>query len=143
MMTPTSHKSRPQAAVPSLQLALPRNVEAPAEARSAVSGLCAELGLNGSLRQTLILLVSEVVSNAVLHSRGPSDAGIGLSAVIGEDVVRVTVTDAGSGFTPLRRDPSRADGGYGLYLVDSAASRWGVDPSGPTSVWFELELDAQ
>lgn len=142
MMAPTSGKRRLQAVAPSLQMALARDVEAPGEARAAVSALCGELDLNGSLRQTLVLLVSEVVSNAVLHSRGPTDARIGLSAVIGEDSVRVTVSDDGDGFTPLGRDPTRADGGYGLYLVDRAASRWGVDPSGPTSVWFEIQLNA-
>ena len=142
MMAPTSGKRREQAAAaPPLQLALHRSVDAPGTARAAVSELCGELGLNGSLRQTLVLLVSEVVSNAVLHSCGPTDAHIGLTAEVGEDAVRVTVTDAGEGFVPGRRDPTRAEGGYGLYLVEKASSRWGVDPSGPTSVWFELPLN--
>ena len=41
-----------------------------------------------------------------------------------------------------QRDPMRTDGGYGLYLVEKVASRWGVDSTSPTKVWFELPLSA-
>jgi anti-sigma regulatory factor (Ser/Thr protein kinase) len=88
-----------------------------------------------------VLLVSEVVSNAVLHSLGPADAPVLLAATIGEEVVHIAVTDAGRGFT-LRRPEPRADGGYGLYLLDQAARRWGVDQVGGTRVWFELSRTA-
>jgi len=125
-----------------VELTLARDVEAPASARSAVGALAAELDLAGRVAHTLVLLVSEVVSNAVLHSTGPDDAPIGLSAAVDDDVVRVTVTDAGEGFIPTERDPERIDGGYGLYLVAKAASSWGVDPGPPTGVWFEMPLDA-
>jgi anti-sigma regulatory factor (Ser/Thr protein kinase) len=125
-----------------LQLSLERNVQAPAIARAAISGLCQDLRLGGSLRQTLVLLISEVVSNAVLHSRGPAEAPITVSANVTRDVFQVTVTDAGDGFTPSRRDPERVEGGYGLYLLERAASRWGVETTSPTTVWFELPLTA-
>src|SRR5205807_1223676 len=59
-----------------LELALERNVQAPAIARAAISGLCEDLRLDGPVRQTLVLLISEVVSNAVLHSSGPAEAPI-------------------------------------------------------------------
>jgi anti-sigma regulatory factor (Ser/Thr protein kinase) len=58
------------------------------------------------------------------------------------DVFHVSVTDAGDGFTPGRRDPERVEGGYGLFLLEKAASRWGVEASSPTTVWFELPLTA-
>jgi anti-sigma regulatory factor (Ser/Thr protein kinase) len=126
-----------------LQLSLQRNVKAPGLARAAIARLCEEHGLESPLRQTVVLLVSEVVSNAVLHSSGPEDAPIGLSAAVTQEAVRITVTDAGEGFTPTERDPERVEGGYGLYLVEKAASRWGVDPRAPTSVWFELDRAGQ
>jgi anti-sigma regulatory factor (Ser/Thr protein kinase) len=122
-----------------LEVQLRRAVEAPAIARAAVADLCDEHGVDGSLRQTILLLVSEVVSNAVLHSAGPSDAEIGLEALVRDDAVRVTVTDAGAGFTPGPRDPERVEGGYGLFLVAKASSRWEVRPGAPTRVWFELD----
>ena len=125
-----------------LVLELPRNVEAPGVARAAVSELSRRLGVTGSTFQTLVLLVSEVVSNAVLHSTGPSEAPITLTASVTADAVRIDVMDAGGGFIPRQRDPASINDGYGLYLVDKAASRWGVDSSGPTSVWLELPLSA-
>jgi anti-sigma regulatory factor (Ser/Thr protein kinase) len=88
-----------------------------------------------------MLLVSEVVSNAVQHSPGPAGAPVLLAAAVGEKIVHIAVTDAGRGFTPRRHDP-RADGGYGLYLLDKAASRWGIDQVGGTRVWFELSRSA-
>jgi anti-sigma regulatory factor (Ser/Thr protein kinase) len=125
-----------------LVLELQRNVEAPGIARAAVSELSERLRLSGSTLQTLVLLVSEVVSNAVLHSSGPQAAPITLTASVSDSAVRIDVTDAGGGFTPRQRDPASINDGYGLYLVDKAASRWGVESSGPTSVWFELPLPA-
>jgi anti-sigma regulatory factor (Ser/Thr protein kinase) len=125
-----------------LELALERNVQAPAIARAAISGLCEDLRLRGSLRQILVLLISEVVSNAVLHSSGPAASPITVIANVTPEVFHVTVTDAGEGFTPSRRDPERVEGGYGLYLLEKAASRWGVETTSPTTVWFELPLTA-
>ena len=121
-----------------LQLTLERNVQAPALARAEIADRCRELELDGSLCQSLILLVSEVVSNAVRHSPGDPDAPIGLHAAFGERTVRVTVTDAGNGFTPRPRDPERTHGGYGLYLLEKVADRWGIESTGDTKVWFEL-----
>ena len=87
----------------------------------------------------LVLLVSEVVSNAVRHSSGSPDAKIRLVATATEQAVRIAVTDSGEGFTPRPRDPDRLEDGYGLYLLEKAASNWGVENSGGTTVWFELD----
>jgi anti-sigma regulatory factor (Ser/Thr protein kinase) len=127
---------------PALELELHRNVQAPGIARAAVTELSQDLGLSASTFQTLVLLVSEVVSNAVLHSRGPEGDPITLVAAVTAEKVRVTVTDAGEGFVPKQRDPASIHDGYGLYLVDKAATRWGVDTAAPTSVWFELSRAA-
>jgi len=103
-----------------------------------VTERCRELGIDGSLSQSLILLVSEVVSNAVRHSRADPGEPVGFLASFGERTIRVTVTDAGGGFTPRPRDPARTHDGYGLYLLEKVADRWGVDSCGDTKVWFEL-----
>lgn len=125
----------------SLQLELERNVRAPAIARSAVSVRMLELGIDGSLAQTLVLLVSELVSNAVRHSPGPADTAISLHAKVTENKIRVAVTDAGEGFTPKQRAPGSLSDGYGLYLLDKAASSWGVESGAGTTVWFELSRE--
>jgi anti-sigma regulatory factor (Ser/Thr protein kinase) len=136
----SAHRSR-QTFAPAgranLELELERNVEAPGIARAAVNGICSRLHLSQSEQHTLTLLVSELVSNAVLHSSGPPDAPVLLAATVGEDIVQIAVTDAGRGFAPRPQD-HRNGGGYGLYLVDRAASRWGIDEVDGTCVWFEL-----
>jgi anti-sigma regulatory factor (Ser/Thr protein kinase) len=121
-----------------LELELERNVGAPARARAAVSERLAELGVDGVNGQMLVLLISEVVTNAVRHSSGPPDAKITLVASATEQTIRVAVTDSGKGFIPRPRDPERLEDGYGLYLLDKAASDWGVESSDRTTVWFEL-----
>jgi anti-sigma regulatory factor (Ser/Thr protein kinase) len=121
-----------------LELALERDVQAPSRARAAVSERCEQLGVESSLAQSLILLVSEVVSNSVRHSAADPKAPVRLVAVFDKKAIRVTVTDAGKGFTPRPRDPGRTHDGYGLYLLEKVAEGWGVDSKGDTKVWFEL-----
>ncbi|TMK25871.1 MAG: ATP-binding protein [Actinobacteria bacterium] len=126
-----------------LRLDLPRDREAPAAARAAVDRWWPELAGGIPRLETLLLLVSEVVTNAVTHSRGPKDSPIFLTVNVTNGTVKVTVADAGEDFTPPPRRSPRASegmtiGGYGLYVVDKAASRWGVDRDGGTRVWFEL-----
>jgi len=128
---------------PNDELELRRDVHAPSIARAATGGRCDGLGLDTSLCQTLVLLVSEVVSNAVLHSNAPPDTPIVLATSVTEDAVRITVTDTGDGFVPEPRKPDRAYGGYGLYILGKTARRWGVDRVGGTRVWFELPRTAQ
>ena len=86
-----------------------------------------------------MLLVSEVVSNAVRHSNGPRATRRSRSTRPSPTApCAIAVTDAGAGFKPRPRDPERLGEGYGLYLVAKAASAWGVDSEGGTTVWFEL-----
>jgi anti-sigma regulatory factor (Ser/Thr protein kinase) len=124
-----------------VELSLERNVQAPALARAAIVEQCDALELDGSLAQSVILLVSEVVSNAVRHSAADPKEPVEMIATFGEKAIRVTVTDAGSGFTPRPRDPARTHDGYGLYLLEKVATRWGVESRGDTKVWFELTRD--
>ena len=123
---------------PELGLVLDRTVQAPALARYAIAERCEQLGVDGSVAQSLILLVSEVVSNAVRHSPADADEPVGLDATFGQGSIRVTVTDGGDGFTPRPRDPESARDGYGLYLLEKVAESWGVESCGDTKVWFEL-----
>jgi anti-sigma regulatory factor (Ser/Thr protein kinase) len=124
-----------------LKLELKHDPRAPSMARAAASGRCEGLALSASLCQTLVLLISEVVSNAVLHSNAAPDTPIVLTTCFTDDAIHVSVTDTGDGFTALPRSPGTSRGGYGLYLVDKAARRWGVDRVGGTRVWFELPRD--
>lgn len=88
--------------------------------------------------EDVVLIASELFSNAVLHGAGLAEIRIGL----GPDRVRVEVVDEGSGSVPTVLTP-RAAGtvtGRGLRIVDRLAATWGTtrDPAGRTAVWAEL-----
>jgi anti-sigma regulatory factor (Ser/Thr protein kinase) len=98
-------------------------------------------GLAAEARQTLCLLVSEVVTNAIRH--GGTDRPVRLRASCNGDV-RVEVIDHGDGFIPRPRHGDLEDpGGFGLYLVGRLADRWGVETAETTCVWFELGQPAR
>jgi anti-sigma regulatory factor (Ser/Thr protein kinase) len=109
--------------------------DAAATARRAISGL--EGDLEPSVRDTLHLLVTELVANSVRHAK--ADA-LTLRVIVGPKAVRTEVTDPGPGFDPAKTGVPRDDhSGWGLFLVERLAERWGVARSGrSTRVWFEL-----
>ncbi len=88
-----------------------------------------------ALVDSAVLLVSEVVTNAILHAR--SDIEIRVAAH--GHVLRFEVTDHGDG-DPVRRDYSdEATSGRGLAIVEQVASAWGVTRvAGGKLVWFEV-----
>jgi anti-sigma regulatory factor (Ser/Thr protein kinase) len=89
--------------------------------------------------ETLRLLVSEVVTNAVRH--GGHTQPVELNAHWNSEV-RIEVCDHGNGFTPHPRiGPLDEPGGFGLYLVGRLADRWGVETDDGTTVWFVLRRD--
>lgn len=115
----------------------PRSADA---ARRVIEGLESELGHDRC--RAACLLVTELVANAVLHgSRGPEDT---VTVRIWKSPwgVRVGVTDCGPGFEPRRRERSGGlpDSGWGLYLVEQMADRWGVEPGREREVWFEFDI---
>jgi Histidine kinase-like ATPase domain len=85
--------------------------------------------------ETAKLLVSELVTNAVVHGKGT----ITLRAELSDSRLLVEVIDEGTGFERVTHSrDTRAFGGRGLHIVDAEASRWGIR-GGTTNVWFELE----
>ena len=124
----------------SLELRLPAEPTAPAEARAVVEAIGSDLP-----EPVLVdakLLLTELVANAIKH------ASRGLQAVIirirRNHFLRVEVLDPGPMFNPDPRPPGTgAGGGRGLYLVETVASAWGVEPDeAGKKVWFELRLAA-
>jgi anti-sigma regulatory factor (Ser/Thr protein kinase) len=116
-----------------LSLHLPGGAESAAKARRALTNLRGDL--DPPLMETLRLLVTELVTNSVKHTGAET---LMLKVLVGRSAVWTEVTDAGPGF-----DPGGAAGrdrtGWGLFLVERLAHRWGVnrDTEG-TKVWFEL-----
>jgi anti-sigma regulatory factor (Ser/Thr protein kinase) len=80
------------------------------------------------------LLVSELITNAVLHARSTARLDIHLE----NRRIRVAVHDE-STTIPQVRDAQTDDGGRGLLLVDALAACWGAAPTATGKyVWFEL-----
>jgi signal transduction histidine kinase len=118
-----------------LSLRIPGGPGAPAEARSALRRFHADLPME--LMQVVTLLTSELVANAVRHAAARV---VELTCEVAADWVRVEVADsgAGSGRKPVPRNPDYT-GGWGLYMLEELASRWGVADGGGTRVWFEID----
>jgi hypothetical protein len=74
---------------------------------------------------------------------GPEAPAVARAAIaeFSGPIIRLEITDRGSGFTPRPRDPSQI-GGYGLYLLNQAAADWGVEHSGGSTLWFEIPAGA-
>ena len=114
-------------------LELPRTLEAPAQARDALTQL--EPSLPEHVIPDMTLLVSELITNSVKYGRGPITLELHAPT---RDRLLCEVADAGAGFTPeARTRPATDVGGWGLYLVEALASNWGVY-DGSTHVWFEV-----
>jgi anti-sigma regulatory factor (Ser/Thr protein kinase) len=127
-----------------VDLDLPSGPSAPGRARfeirHATEGVLAE-----DDSATATLLISELVTNAVIHSQQPDDTSIALRITRAPDRLRVEVTDSGSGFdpaTPTQEEPE--NGGRGLLLVARLSDRWGTTRQTSKQrhgfcVWFELK----
>jgi chemotaxis response regulator CheB len=100
---------------------LPVSSGAAARAREFVDA-AARAHRRDDLAGIATLLVSEVVTNAVVHARSASR----LAVTTEGDALRCRLTDWGDGAPELRRLVPAAVGGRGLHIVDGLASVWGT-----------------
>jgi anti-sigma regulatory factor (Ser/Thr protein kinase) len=115
--------------------------EAPGRARRELRAL--DGALASARAADAQLLVSELVTNAVMHARG--EGGIRLRVRLAPDRLRVEVYDPGRGFVPTRpppRPPPEHPHGRGIYLLERMADRWSsASTRAGHCVWFELDRD--
>jgi serine/threonine-protein kinase RsbW len=101
------------------------------------------LGERSWLRDVVGLLVSEAVTNALLHSSSGHDQGtFTVVYVIARDRIRIEVYDRGAPAVPrMRVHDLDSMSGRGLELFEALADNWGYrgDERGRV-VWFELDL---
>lgn len=92
------------------------------------------------LSETVVLLISELVTNAVVHAECPAVLRMLLPQASGTGAVRVEVADC-STRVPRRRQAEDGDtGGRGLELVSGLADRWGWHrESGGKRIWCEFD----
>jgi anti-sigma regulatory factor (Ser/Thr protein kinase) len=99
--------------------------------------------LPAGVRDDLLLLVTELVTNAVRHGGVGPERSLGIQLRRRPGRVRVEVVDPTAGFTPVHaRAKGGESGGWGLFLLDRIADRWGIRRLGSgTCAWFELRFE--
>jgi anti-sigma regulatory factor (Ser/Thr protein kinase) len=86
------------------------------------------------------LLVSELVTNSVCHAQLDAGATVRVSVEICDRFVRLEVEDPGDVAIGAVAPDREHGGGFGLFLVEALAQRWGSKHEGTTCVWAELAI---
>jgi anti-sigma regulatory factor (Ser/Thr protein kinase) len=110
---------------------------APGEARRSLRAL--EGWVAPNQLDDLTLVVSELVTNSVVHSGLTVGASITMVVDVSPKRVRIEVIDHGHGL-PDAAQESPTDHGRGLVIVDRLADRWGTEHQDETTVWAEFAL---
>jgi anti-sigma regulatory factor (Ser/Thr protein kinase) len=113
-----------------LATTLPRSTDSVGTARRLVNAHTSTLG--SQQRDDAALMVSELVTNALVHGIGTISLRIDLEP----DALRIEVSDGGN-FAIAPSPTPGAHGGWGLRIVDQLAGDWGV-LEGSTKVWFRI-----
>jgi anti-sigma regulatory factor (Ser/Thr protein kinase) len=121
-----------------LCLDIPCDQHAPAVVRGAL----AELEQDEWSPADGLLVASELVTNAVLHSGSAADHTLNVRASLRGDCLRISVHDPGtSGEEAPPRDPGPHEvDGWGLRVIDQLAERWGAGRPDGYRVWAELPI---
>jgi len=98
----------------------PAAAEAVPQARQRLREMLDRLGVDPARRQTALLLLSEVVTNAVKHGSRAGDR-ITVAWTLDRDMLKVAVVDFASGGGPAVVQP---DTGRGMLIVDEVADCW-------------------
>jgi anti-sigma regulatory factor (Ser/Thr protein kinase) len=122
-----------------LEAMLPAVPAAPATARAALTRW-----LSGHVPIEVLddarLLATELITNSLRHPELTEEDSLRLAVQLKQGALRVEVRDPGSTGVVALRDPDREHGGgFGLHLVDMIATRWGVNRTDGTHVWFEVD----
>ena len=90
--------------------------------------------------ESVLLLASEVITNAVVHGAGMVHVSLERSPAA---VLRIEVSDDGGGMPLIGAQRADAESGRGMAMVELLSSRWGTDLAvGPLGkmVWFEVAV---
>jgi len=114
--------------------ALPPDLRSAGPARTFAAQAVRAWG-NPELEDTVKLLVTELVTNAVRHA----DSSVEVKLALLPEVIRVEVRDQDPALPTPRQAEATAESGRGLALIESLATTWGVTPiRDGKRVWFEL-----
>ncbi|NHC15386.1 SpoIIE family protein phosphatase [Motilibacter deserti] len=138
LRVPDASEPRPATLAMTLECAPESVARARRRTREFVAAATARTDPDADAAEVAALLVSEVVTNAVVHAR----TSAGLRIELADDRARIEVGDA-SPLAPVRREADSDElGGRGLLLLDRLAAAWGVEQSAEGKVvWFEVDLE--
>ncbi|MFI9362265.1 ATP-binding protein [Kitasatospora sp. NPDC053057] len=120
---------------------LPKPVaRARAHTVGALGDWCApapEQGAGGGIAEDVVLVVAELVGNAMLHGGGPLELVLDLTGAR----LRIEVSDRTADL-PAPHEPHHPalPGGHGLFIVQRTADRWGAEPHAlGKTIWAEFD----
>ncbi len=133
------HTPAPRAAeVPAIEATYPGTPDQVGAVRATVRKL-----LDGCpIVDEVVLCVSELAANAVIHSRSRLSGGLFTmrAVVCRDDYVWVEVEDGGGPWAEAMPDPSR---GHGLDIIRALANDWGIDGDRSSHVvWVRFDWPA-
>ena len=129
---------RPSGTERILRLALPSDASAVRMARRITRDALAAWHL-AQLEETAVLLVSELVTNAVRHATDTGAVGLELASTGTQ--LRVEIQDGDPSWRPMNSLADCDESGFGFLLVDSLANRWGLRRvCAGKAVWAELDV---
>lgn len=122
------------------ELAFAADLARLAHSRQWVAERARSAGAAPHTERVVVLLTSELVSNAVKY--GPVGGHVAVRVTREDGALRVDVADQGRQSPVMRRPEPTAASGRGLMFVDVLASEWGVDhpAGGGKRVWFRVRL---
>jgi len=121
-----------------IDVRMPLDRTAPALARHALDGLSGQVRPEDLDR--FQVAVSELVTNAIVHGPPSGEGSVHLGVEISTHRLRVSVDHEGSFEATSRTPQPDQDSGWGLFLLDRLADRWGVEGHDGTLIWAEFEL---
>jgi hypothetical protein len=122
-----------------LEAMLPAGPGAPATARAALTRWLTGQ-VPGEVLDNARLLASELVTNRLGQVDRPMDASLRVAAQLRHGALRVDVRDPESLGEPAARALDRpSSNGFEFDLVKLLATRWGVDHTSGTHLWFEMD----
>jgi anti-sigma regulatory factor (Ser/Thr protein kinase) len=127
---------------PHSTLRLPFEMATPSIARTKLAGFLTINRAPATIIDDALIVMSEMIANAVSHGLPTEDGTIEISWTLDGDLLELSVYDAGNGgsLKPIDFDEDSLSG-RGLSIINRVADRWWVDMSKGTRVNAELVVD--
>ncbi|WP_442737939.1 ATP-binding protein [Streptomyces pseudogriseolus] len=105
-----------------------------ANMRDSTAAFLSRVGVSGELASSVVLVVSELVTNAINHGRGEVEVEVRIA----DGAISVSVTDENPAPAVLRQAGPDDTSGRGMALVEAFSDKWG---SSGEETWCEFRYD--